>query len=68
MADLLESKQDGVAILTMNRPEARNALSADMLAALRREIICAQYRQGLPQRGGSAKTTHPSLHSARPAA
>ncbi len=34
MADLLESKQDGVAILTMNRPEARNALSADMLAAL----------------------------------
>ena len=34
MADLLETKQDGVAILTMNRPEARNALSADMLAAL----------------------------------
>lgn len=34
MADLLESKQDGVAILTMNRPEARNALSSGMLAAL----------------------------------
>ena len=34
MADLLETKQDGVAILTMNRPEARNALSASMLAAL----------------------------------
>ena len=34
MADLLETKQDGVAILTMNRPEARNALSANMLAAL----------------------------------
>ena len=34
MADLLETKQDGIAILTMNRPEARNALSRSMLAAL----------------------------------
>jgi 2-(1,2-epoxy-1,2-dihydrophenyl)acetyl-CoA isomerase len=34
MADLLETKQDGVAILTLNRPEARNALSQPMLAAL----------------------------------
>ena len=34
MADLLETKQDGVAILTMNRPEARNALSTAMLTAL----------------------------------
>lgn len=34
MADLLETKQDGIAILTMNRPEARNALSQPMLAAL----------------------------------
>jgi 2-(1,2-epoxy-1,2-dihydrophenyl)acetyl-CoA isomerase len=34
MADLLETKQDGVAILTMNRPEARNALSTAMLSAL----------------------------------
>ena len=34
MADLLETKQDGVAILTMNRPEARNALSQPMLGAL----------------------------------
>lgn len=34
MADLLETKQDGVAILTMNRPEARNALSQPMLAAV----------------------------------
>lgn len=34
MADLLETKKDGVAILTMNRPEARNALSQPMLAAL----------------------------------
>lgn len=34
MADLLETKQDGVAILTMNRPDARNALSQPMLAAL----------------------------------
>jgi 2-(1,2-epoxy-1,2-dihydrophenyl)acetyl-CoA isomerase len=34
MADILETKQDGVAILTMNRPEARNALSQPMLGAL----------------------------------
>jgi 2-(1,2-epoxy-1,2-dihydrophenyl)acetyl-CoA isomerase len=34
MADLLETRQDGVAILTMNRPEARNALSQQMLGAL----------------------------------
>jgi len=34
MADLLVTKQDGVAILTMNRPEARNALSQPMLGAL----------------------------------
>ncbi len=34
MADLLETRQDGVAILTMNRPEARNALSQPMLGAL----------------------------------
>jgi len=34
MADLIETKQDGIAILTMSRPEARNALSQPMLAAL----------------------------------
>jgi 2-(1,2-epoxy-1,2-dihydrophenyl)acetyl-CoA isomerase len=34
MADLLETKQDGVAILTLNRPEARNALSNAMLDGL----------------------------------
>ena len=32
--DLLAVKDHGVAILTMNRPERRNALSGDMLAAL----------------------------------
>lgn len=32
--DLLESIDNGIATLTMNRPEARNALSADMMAAL----------------------------------
>jgi len=31
MADLIETFTDGVAVLTMNRPEARNALSNDML-------------------------------------
>ena len=34
MADLLETKQDGVAILTMNRPRQRNALNGALLAAL----------------------------------
>ncbi len=32
--DLLESVEDGIATLTMNRPDRRNALSNDMLAAL----------------------------------
>lgn len=30
MSDLIETVQDGVAILTMNRPETRNALSGEM--------------------------------------
>jgi len=34
MADLLETVQDGVAVLTLNRPEARNALSNAMLDGL----------------------------------
>lgn len=34
MADLLETIEDGVAVLTLNRPEARNALSQPMLAGL----------------------------------
>jgi 2-(1,2-epoxy-1,2-dihydrophenyl)acetyl-CoA isomerase len=32
--DLLESIEDGVAVLTMNRPERRNAMSTDMMGAL----------------------------------
>ncbi|MDP7234151.1 MAG: enoyl-CoA hydratase-related protein, partial [Alphaproteobacteria bacterium] len=32
--DLLESVQDRVATLTMNRPDRRNAMSGDMLEAL----------------------------------
>ena len=32
---LLESVEDGVATLTMNRPEARNAMSGEMMGALR---------------------------------
>jgi 2-(1,2-epoxy-1,2-dihydrophenyl)acetyl-CoA isomerase len=34
MPDILETIRDGVAIVTMNRPEARNALSQEMLAGL----------------------------------
>ena len=32
--DLLAEVEDGVAVLTMNRPERRNAMSRDMLAAM----------------------------------
>ena len=32
--DLLASKENGVGILTMNRPEARNAMSGEMNAAM----------------------------------
>lgn len=35
---LLETVEDGVATLTMNRPEARNALTGEMLAALTEAI------------------------------
>ncbi|MYE24327.1 MAG: enoyl-CoA hydratase [Gammaproteobacteria bacterium] len=38
MPDLIETFADGVATLTMNRPEARNALSAEMMAALQEAI------------------------------
>ncbi len=34
MAHLLETVSDGVAVLTLNRPEARNALSTEMLTML----------------------------------
>jgi 2-(1,2-epoxy-1,2-dihydrophenyl)acetyl-CoA isomerase len=34
MADLLESIEDGVAVLTLNRPEALNALSMDIRTGL----------------------------------
>jgi 2-(1,2-epoxy-1,2-dihydrophenyl)acetyl-CoA isomerase len=36
--DLLATVEDGVAVLTMNRPERRNALSAAMLEALGRAL------------------------------
>ena len=38
MADLIEQIVDGVAILTMNRPDARNALSAEMLLGLNEAV------------------------------
>ena len=39
--DLLAHVEEGVAVLTMNRPERRNALSQDMLAALARTLaVC----------------------------
>src|SRR5579864_2013749 len=35
---LIETVEDGIATLTMNRPEARNALSGEMAAALSEAI------------------------------
>ena len=34
MTDLIESREKGIAVLTMNRPEARNAMSGEMMSAL----------------------------------
>src|SRR5882757_10313722 len=36
--DLLAHVEDGIAVLTMNRPERRNALSSEMLDALGRMV------------------------------
>src|SRR5437763_1962982 len=38
MADLVETIEDGVATLTMNRPERLNALSQEMLAGFREAL------------------------------
>ena len=38
MADLLESTEDGITTLTLNRPERLNALSPDMTAGLREAL------------------------------
>ena len=38
MSDLLEDFEDGVLTLTMNRPEARNAMSGSMMVALREAV------------------------------
>ena len=38
MSHLLESIEDGVATLTMNRPEARNAMNAEIIEGLREAL------------------------------
>ena len=38
MSDLLETFADGVLTLTMNRPEARNALTGEMMSGLREAV------------------------------
>src|SRR5437016_4207311 len=43
---LLREKIDAIAVLTLNRPDARNTLSEAMLTALRRELAeIAAHRQ-----------------------
>jgi 2-(1,2-epoxy-1,2-dihydrophenyl)acetyl-CoA isomerase len=41
--DLLASLEDGVLTLTMNRPEARNALSRPMLQAMQKQLVEAEF-------------------------
>jgi 2-(1,2-epoxy-1,2-dihydrophenyl)acetyl-CoA isomerase len=41
--DLLASLEDGVLTLTMNRPEARNALSRPMLQAMQKQLVDAEF-------------------------
>ncbi|MDE2006403.1 MAG: enoyl-CoA hydratase/isomerase family protein, partial [Rhodospirillales bacterium] len=38
MPDLIETRADGVAVLTLNRPERLNAFTQDMLGALREAL------------------------------
>jgi hypothetical protein len=42
--DLLAHVEHGVAVLTMNRPERRNALSGEMLEAIRKRMEAARPR------------------------
>ncbi len=41
--DLLASLADGVLTLTMNRPDARNALSRPMLQAMQQQLVAAEF-------------------------
>jgi len=41
--DLLATLDDGILTLTLNRPEARNAMSADMNAALQTQLARAEF-------------------------
>ena len=43
---LLSSEQEGIAILTLNRPRARNALSTGLMTALEAELTRIRGRQG----------------------
>ena len=47
MADLEVSVADGVATVTMNRPEARNALSMDMRAQMDDEFHRLEFDQSI---------------------
>ena len=40
--DLLASTEDGVAVLTMNRPDRRNAMSEAMMAAMDRVLAAVE--------------------------
>ena len=52
--ELLASKENGVGVLTMNRPEARNAMSGEMNAAMQEMLaqFCLLYTSPSPRDRG----------------
>ena len=54
---LLAHREGGVLVLTMNRPERRNALSAEMLRAMLRMTCCGF---SLRQLGTAARSCSPN--------
>src|SRR5258708_32486975 len=69
-AILLEERTDGVLRLTLNRPEARNALSLELMTALVEALGGAaddpHRRVGVIPRAGPAFCARPDLRELRP--
>ena len=57
---LLRADHDGVATLTLNRPQARNALSLALLEALRHAFAALPRSRGTDRLPRNARRRHPS--------
>ena len=62
--DLIETVEGGIATLTMNRPEARNALSRAMMDALSEALPRLALRPGRAAGGASPAPAMPSAPAA----